>query len=185
LGDKCCKEEKGTGMLEMVMFLPLALAILFLFFDCGLRFYQNSVANDLLRSSLNDASMTKLLKRDVFGNKDYSTQELETFVDSLANELSSSLESHFLSLPGRREFEHLLRVELHRSDLPQGSSPLAASELGDRSLQLKTSIISPTVLSNNLRLTAILSAPTKGILPQNPLNQAYFQIDTSWTVGLE
>jgi len=185
LGDKYSRKERGTGVLEMVMFLPVALILLFLFFDCGLRYYQNSVANDLLRGSLNDASMSKLLRRNIFGNKEYSSQELETFVDTLAKKLSSNLQTHFLQLPGRRDFQHLLRVELHQASLPPGSAPLATSELGDRSLEINTSISPPAVASSNLRLSAMLSAPTKGILPQNPLNQAYFQIDTAWAIGLE
>ena len=177
--------SKGTGMLELVLFAPIALSLLFLFFDCAARFYQNSVANDLLRSTLNDASQSSLSERDISGNLFYPSKQLENFVNNLAEELSSELSSAFQTMPGRSPLQHRIRVEIHQNNSPTERSPLAKAELGDQSLVLETPIMPTALPANKLRLLAFISAPTRGILPQNPLNQSYFQIDTAWVIGLE
>ncbi len=177
--------ESGTGLLEMVLFIPLGLTLLFLFFDCAARFYQTSVTNDLLRRTLSDAAQNKVLERDISGNEIHQQERLQLFVGDLAEQLSQDLSSTIEKMPGLQTSPYGIRVELIGNRNSRAPGLLASAELGT---PLSTSKIQPSSLLRNsepLSLLARIKAPTKGILPQNPLNDAYFQIDTSWTIGLE
>ena len=177
--------ESGTGLLEMVLFIPVSLTLLFLFFDCAARFYQTSVTNELLRRTLSDAAQIKVLERDISGNEIYRQEKLQLFVGDLAEQLSQDLSSTIEKMPGLPTSTYGIRIELLDSRNSSTLGLLASAELGTPLSTSNIQVSSLLNISGPLSLLARVRAPTKGIFPKNPLNDAYFQIDTSWAIGLE
>lgn len=177
--------ETGTGLLEMILFIPIAFTLLFLFFDCAARFYQTSAVNDLLRRTLSDAAQNRILERDISGNEVYRREKLEFFVEDLAEQLSQDLSSIVKAMPGRQTLPYAIRLDLVDSRNSSSLVPLARAELGAPFSTPKMDLSPLSRNSKPLNLQARIKGSTKGILPKNPLSKAYFQINTSWAIGLE
>jgi len=92
--------QTGTGLLELIMVLPLGLMIIFMSYDCAARFYQQALVKDLLRSRLGQPLLEPLENITLNGQITINHIALNQETKLLAKNINQSFGDALANFPG-------------------------------------------------------------------------------------
>lgn len=121
-------KEKASGMLELVMFLPVALLILFLGTDASLRFVEKSSISSKLKKELRRSDILVLNNR-LDGQKNLDLNQTSQNLDNLSESIESKLLNIKNSMIAKSSQEYLIESHLVKVNFNIQTGDIIANNL--------------------------------------------------------